>query len=264
MRYTLDDCIANINQVLNYPSVSYTDISHFFDQAISELNTELQIGLRPISEIYKQATFNINNLEHFVMLSSPPDQIVPTEPTINGNRQQVYFDSEDGKIHYLKGTDTEYTTTSVLYGIYTEFKDKEIVKQLYITVTIGGYAYWTPYAHVPTREVNLLDYLPYDWVTLYLIPYICFKYAVRDGDVGANYLEDMQQGFQQLQKGYNVPSFVMLNEQAGKIAYRQDVADNLPKLNIKIPTRAIYDDMKTDRIISAQYGSMYDNGGWGI
>ena len=115
---------------------------------------------------------------------------------------------------------------------------------------------------MPSRELNLLDYLPFDWITLYLIPYVCFKHSVRDGSSGSHFLEDMQQGYQQLQKSYDIPCSVTLTQQAGKVAYTADVEENLPNLNISIPTRAIYDDMKIDRVVASQFTGLYDNGGW--
>lgn len=256
MTFTLSDCITRINQVLNYPSVSYVDIDYFFDQAISELNSELNIGLRPISEIYKNSTFKIENLKDFVMLET-----IPT-PVISGNEtSDIYF--KDGHIFYKKDG-TNYVKTTKLYGIYSQYEGSEIVNKIYETIVLSGEAYWTPY-HIPVdNNVDLTNYLPYDWIVLYLIPYVCFKYAVRDGDSGVNYAEDFSNGFQQLRNSYDIPHTVNLAQQAGKKAYIQDLEELLPNINVQVPTRAIYESMKVPRNIPAQYGSMYDRGGWNI
>ena len=256
--FTLSDCIERINQILNYPSLSYSDISHFFDQAISELNTELHIGLRPISNIYKEASYSTAYAEHCIMLSSQPTSEAIT------NSDTLSYDSSTGLITYVDSNGVS-RTTSVLYGIYATFDNdtKQPIRQMYRTVKVGGAIFWSPYEYVPEREINLADYLSTDWIILFLIPYVCFKYAVRNGDSGALYSEEFQQGFQQLQNSYDVPSFVNLVEYAGKPAYTEDVKNHIDNLKIQIPTRAIYDDMKTSRTIRAEYGGMYDRGGWG-
>lgn len=263
MKFTLDDCVTVINQILNYPSVAYTDISHFFDQAISELNSELHIGLRPISYLYSKSTFNLSNFTDVIMLDSKPLPVVAT----NDKNANVYFDTSTKKIMYLKGADTVHTAAKdQLFGVYAYFDEnsesKEVVREIYQTIIIGDNAYWSAYGIMPTREVDLLEILPYDFITLFLIPYICFKYTVRDGDSGALYAEEFSNGFQQLQKSYDIPSFVVLSTQAGKPAYKEDVENNLDNLNIKVPTRAIYESMRVDKTFIATYGGIYDTGGW--
>ena len=49
--FTIADCISQINQALNYPSLTYEDISLYLDQAIAEINTNLHIGLRSFSHL---------------------------------------------------------------------------------------------------------------------------------------------------------------------------------------------------------------------
>ena len=70
MEFTLSNCIDRINQILNYPSLTYDDVSAFFDQAIAELNTNLHIGLRSISEC-----ITLNNED---VLSTRPNVVVFT------------------------------------------------------------------------------------------------------------------------------------------------------------------------------------------
>ena len=177
MIFTLDNCMSRINQVLNYPMLEYTDIQHYFDQAISELNTTLRVGIKPLSAIVQEHAHN----------------------------------------------------------------------------SIEDYS-----------SVNLTDYFPIDVINLYLIPYVCFKFTVRNGGDGSIFVDEFTQGFQQIQTSYDIPNFVVLSEQAGKLAYAADVEENLSNLNIKIPTRAIYDSMKIGDSFMPTYGGMYDNGGWGI
>lgn len=267
MKFTLDECMSVINQILNYPSIEYLDISHFFDQAISELNSELHTGIRPISYMYSKSAFDPSKLTDVVYLDTKPMSIIPTYNPASSENPTVCYDKAKKKVMYLKGSDTEYTVAQDhLFGIYayfdTDSEDKQIVREMYQTVVIGDYAYWTPYSFVPTRDLNLIDILPYDFITLFLIPYVCFKYAIRDGDTGRLYSEEFTNGFQQLQKGYDIPSTVVLSTQAGKPAYKEDVEQNLSNLNISVPTRAIYESMKTPRNIQASYGGMYDTGGW--
>lgn len=261
MKFTIADCVVRLNQILNYPSLEYEDVSHFFDQAISELNSELHIGLRPISEIYRESSFKLEDLGDFVVLDKDPlpnNAYLPIDDTT----AQVYHSSEDNTIRYKRGSDTEYVKTKKLYGLYSNHIDGGIVNQFYQTVTAGNVSVWTAYEIVPNNEIDLTQYMPYDWVVLFLIPYVCFRYAVRDGDTGATYAEDFGNGFQQLRNSYNVPPTVNLAQQAGKKAYKKDVEEHLPNINIQIPTRAITEDMKVERNIRAEYGSMYDRGGW--
>lgn len=288
MKYTLADCIEKINQVLNYPSVDYSDISHFFDQAVAELNTELHIGLRPISEIYKDSGFKLESLGDLVYLEKEPigsDMHIPkdTDTGFDKSKALVYLslehdnnpigsfdDSDVYMINYRHTLDEDFKKTYTLYGIYAKYPNpednvKEIYRQIYQTIIIGGHAYWSPYSYMPDTEVDLTNYLAYDWIVLFLIPYVCFKYAVRNGDSGTLYAEEFQQGFMQLSKSYEVPPFSILSEQAGKVAYIKDVEENLPHLTTYIPTRAIYESMKVGRVIQATHiPSMYDSGGWGL
>ena len=273
MKYTLADCIDTINQVLNYPSVDYTDISHFFDQAISELNTELNIGLRPISELYKDANFKIDELKYITVLDERPSAYVPLYDEAADSTQMVFYKVENDVIQLYYRTSPRTEAIKVPEGetLYATSRTSSIdnkyedVYEIYQVLVIGGTVYWSPYEYTATAtRVNLTDFLPRDWIHLYLIPYVCFKYSSRNGNSSVLYVEEFTQGFQQLQKSYDVPSFVNLAANADLPAYTQDVEENLPNINITIPTRAIYDSMKVSRVIHAKYGTMYDNGGWGV
>lgn len=263
MTYTLSDCIESINQILNYPSVSYTDISIYFDQAISELNTELHLGLRPISALYKESQTDTDDLQPLIILDSRPILSNPLPSESEGAK--VYFDGTN--VYYFDLNTNAYKPVEIVYGVYTYMEpDSEgvdrIRRELYRTVTIGGNAYWTYYEKSIERDVDLLEYLPYDWIVLFLIPYVCFKYAVRDGDSGKAYAEDFANGMQQLRNAYSVPCKVLLFSVADRKAYRTDAKTNLSNLNTYVPTRAIYESMRVPNVIRAEYGGFYDKGGW--
>lgn len=262
MKFTISDCVERLNQILNYPSVQYTDVSHFFDQAISEINSELHTGLRPISELYKKASFKLEDLKEVIVLDKTPATI-PVYATYPENPTDSVF-CVDNKIYYKKGSSTDYTETVQLYGIVSKHEEGKVINLVYKTYIVGGTAMWIAHESLPENNLNLLDYLPYDWIVLFLIPYVCFKYAIRDGDSGASYAEDFGNGFQQLRNSYDIPHSVVLAQQAGKVAYKQDVEERLPNINTIVPTRAIYEDMKIPRNIQAQYGSVFDRGGWGF
>lgn len=251
MKFTLADCVERLNQILNYPSLEYINVEHFFDQAISEINSELHLGLRPISEIYQKSKLDLKDLKDVVMLSAEPVLNIPVYESIPENPADIYL--YNGLIHYNGDK-----TTNKLYAVARDSG------KMYQTVILGGGAYWYTFETSPELRIDLTEYMPYDWIVLFLIPYICFRYAVRDGDSGAMYAEDFGNGFQQLRNSYDIPTTVLLSQQAGKLAYYQDTLDSLPNLNIQVPTRAIYENMKVSRAIAAQHGSVYDRGGWGF
>lgn len=261
MTYTLSDCIESINQILNYPSVTYGDISIYFDQAISELNTELHIGLRPISVLYNETADIYENITPLITLSKRP---TGTAITSSSTASNIYC--KDGTLYYLDLETNTFKEAKKVYGLYSTFDEvtHAPINEIYQTIVLGTYAYWTALEKYSERDVELTEYIPYDWIVLFLIPYVCFKYAIRNGDSGAAYAEDLSQGFQQLKKSYNVPSKVVIARYADKKAYRKDVTDNLSNLNKVVPTRAIFEDMKVDSIIPAEYDDFYSKGGWGF
>ena len=111
---------------------------------------------------------------------------------------------------------------------------------------------------------DLASYIAKDWIMLFLIPYVCYKYSVRDGDTGLLFSEEFSQGFQQLQNSFSVPSTVILNEVVGEPAYSQVVLENLETLNKIVTTRAILEKYKTKRYLNAVYDDFYNHGGWGV
>ena len=260
MKFTLSECVDRINQTLNFPSVAYEDISLFFDQAIAELNTTLHIQIRPISELVKNYTNNVK-FPNLVLLKTDPalnSGAIPVDPD-NVDDLTYYYDSSS-KTYAVKeqGVWRHYTE---LYGVRHTVTESTFYKAVAYSVST---VVWTIYEGHSAINYDLTEVLPRDWITLYLIPYVCFKYAVRDGDNGTLYADEFAQGFQQLQNAYDVPSTVKLTDVIGIPAYLEDIKDNLGNLNITIPTRAILDSMLHSRVARATYGGMYDNGGWGI
>jgi hypothetical protein len=133
-----------------------------------------------------------------------------------------------------------------------------------MSLPAAGYAIWTPVVENRLNDFDLAMYLPTDWIVLFLIPYVCFKTAVRDGSSGSLYNEEYVQGFQQLQTSYNVPNFVELSKVAHLPAYTAMVKANLNNLNKRIPTRAVYDSMKIGNAIFPEYEYTTTRGGWGF
>ena len=230
MKFTLKDCMSRINQALNYPSLSYTDVYHFFDQAIEELNSTLRITIPTVSEMNEENTFRIADaVTEFVKLSGTPSGFLETLPE---HPYAIYIYDGEAKYYKLSGSEGAY--------------------------------YWGAVQAEDFESYDLTEYLPFSWWTLFVIPYVCFKYTVRDGDSGAHFMDEFSQGFQQLQTSYNVPNRVALSSVAHKHAYKKLVQERLPNLNAVVFTRAIYEDMHIDNGIMPVYGGFYETGGWGV
>lgn len=272
MKFTLTDCMARINQVLNYPALAYGDIYHFFDQAIAELNTNLRIALPSVSEMRSEHTFDITEQEGFVRLTTSeeltsdlPDYRTEealradTEPT--AKYAYVCKEYRLGRAFYKHDGD-DWKKVDVLYGMYV---DADGNASTYTAVPVNAEsAYWVPVDKTHVTEFDLTEYLPIDWWTLFIIPYVCFKFAVRNGDSGELFVDEYTQGYQQLQSSYNVPNTVKLTTAAGKPAYEKLVKQNLANLNITVFTRAIYESMRVGNGIASVYGGFYETGGWGV
>lgn len=266
--FTLSDCITRINQILNYPAYTYTDISHFFDQAISELNTTFKIGIPLVSQMVDENRLSIQDIPNVALLKTLP----------SGSATEISaIDSEDNlkdtdKIYYYTPTCKfckydvrlqKWVTYDKVYGIYI---DDSYRRTLYETVplAVAGYAIWSPVDETRLNDFDLTAYLPMDWLILFVIPYVCFKANVRDGGNGALYSEEYTQGFQQLQTSYDVPNFVELSKVAHLPAYTPVVKNNITALHSRIPTRAVYDSMKIGNAVLPTYGGFNSRGGWGL
>jgi hypothetical protein len=266
MKFTLSDCLARINQVLNYPAVTYGDVSHFFDQAISELNTSLRISLPSVSEMQADHTFNVTNHPGLIRLTSRPDSNTAIKhysekpnTRVDADGNGIYVCAEFGKHKFYKWDVDEWISVPALYGMYIANN----VAEFYSAVAINTHqAVWVPVESSYVKEFDLTDYMPTDWWNLFIIPYVCFKFSVRNGDSGALFADEYIQGYQQLQSSYNVPNTVRLANVAGKTAYTSIVEQNLDHLDIVVGTRAIYETMKIPNGIGAVYGDLYSTGGW--
>lgn len=262
--------MSRINQILNYPAVDYSDVSHFFDQAISELDTSLRIALPSVSEMCSENTFDVVNSEGTVKLNSKPTSAtqVPTATHLPSNTNSdgylyVCADGNFAKRAFYKWDGTSWKNVKVLYGIYVDAQS-ELTTYSLVPIT-SSIAVWTPVDRSHLTAFDLTDYLPMDWWTLFIIPYVCFKFSVRNGDSGELFADEFTQGFQQLQSSYSVPNTVKLSEVAGKQAYTKLVEQHLSNLGTAVVfTRAIYEDMRVGNGIASVYGGFYENGGWGI
>lgn len=269
MKFTLSDCISRINQVLNYPAVAYEDISHFFDQAIAELNTNLRIALPSVTEMRSEHTFNVTEQEGLIRLNSRPTNSTTLHAVTSkenlppeGDGAYVCGTSFTTREFYkYLGGQEGWVKVPALYGM---FIDNNGDLYVYTAVPIStDVAVWAPVSDTHTVEFDLTEYMPMDWWVLFVIPYVCFKFAVRNGDSGELFVDEYTQGFQQLQSSYNVPNSVILAKVAGKPAYTELVKQYLNNLaGTSVFTRAIYEDMRVGNGIAPVYDGFYEAGGW--
>lgn len=271
MKFTINECIQRINQILNYPAVSYVDISHFFDHAISELNSILRIGLPSVSELLADNTYDITLQNNTVLLEQRPTyssaipsfMTIPTDPPSEEAPAVFGYYAPNGTTvgaKYFVWNGVAWVSHNVIYGV--NFNNG--TKTAYIATPIANAAYWVETSAVRTQEFDLCEIMPLDWWILFVIPYVCFKFAVRNGDDGALYATEFTEGLQQLQTCYDVPNFVDLNSVAGDPAYTKIVQNNLNNLGIDVPTRAIKETMRVGNAIRPIYENVYDTGGWGV
>lgn len=268
MKFTLNDCIKRINQILNYPSVTYEDISHFFDHAIAELNTVLRVAIPSVSEMISDNTLDISLQNSTVLLTARPTSMFaiphvetpPTSAPAEGASTYVHYATSSLDRKYYVWDGSVWNAYDAIYGVLFEGAQKTA----YIATAIGKQAYWVESPVQRTLEFDLCEYLTMDWWTLFVMPYVCFKFAVRNGDSGELYSTEFAQGLQQLQTCYDVPSFVTLSEVAGNPVYTSIVKQNLKDLSKKVPTRSVTEDMRVGMAIRAIYGDMYTTGGWGV
>lgn len=274
MKFTLSDCMQRINQILNYPSVSYEDISHFFDQAMTELNTILKVKLPLVSEMVYDNTMDISLQSNTVLLANklttsteiPRVTEIPSVAPAEGGSEFVLYTADvtacptglDRMYYVWNGI--SWTPYLTLYGVAFDGAQK----YTYVAASFGSKAVWVESPAQRTLDFDLCDYMPMDWWILFVIPYVCFKFAVRNGDDGALYSTEFTEGLQQLQTCYDVPNFVKLSDVAGAVGYTEIVKKNLNNLNKTIPTRIITEDMRVGNAIQAVFGSDFDRGGWGI
>lgn len=266
--FTLSDCVTRINQILNYPAYTYADISHFFDQAISELNTTFKIGLPLVSEMVDENRLDIQNIPNVTLLKTLPSGGATEIPTVTSedgltDPDKIYYNTTTCKFCKYNVHLQTWASYDKIYGVYI---DNTTARTIYAAVPfpVAGYAMWSPVDENRLNDFDLNTYLPMDWLILFVIPYVCFKANVRDGGNGALYNEEYIQGFQQLQTSYDVPNFVELSKVAHLPAYTHTVKDNITALHSYIPTRAVYDSMKIGNSVLPTYGRLNSRGGWGL
>lgn len=259
MKFTITDCVSRINQALNYPALSYEDVSHFFDQAIAELNTSLRIALPTVTEMRLENTFKLSEAPNTVVISSETaTAYIPTSEAA----------ATDGV--YYKNTGTVLERCFYIYkdGTWNPVDSVNAITEDgrgFTAIAVDEYAVWREIPVETVKEFSLTNYLTTDWIILFLIPYVCFKFAVRNGDNGALFSDEFTQGFQQLQTSYNVPNEVTLSTVAHLPAYKELVKENINDLRKKVFTRAITSDMRVTNAIKVVYGeNLFDKGGWGI
>lgn len=308
---TLSEVIIYINKALNYPSVSITDIDLYFNQAFSEINTQLHIAIPSLEEMRISAIEAVSEYDNMIKGNTEPSSS-ETFPIFEGRGEQYISPGElapdpyysvspnnatlirdGGAIPWTPDVPSEEDETPLvtdkyyynpepleykgekhffykgnwfdkLYYIFFDNLRKKY--RIYESVVIdNGYnAAWYEIYENPT-DINLEDYLPKDWIFLFIIPYVCFKQAVRDGDQGVLFNNEMSVGFNQLRDCYHVPERVPLFKVAHLPAYTQ-LIKHRENVNFKelVPTRAIYDAYKIPKAIDAVYMDFYDKGGWGL
>lgn len=258
MKYSISDCVTRINQALNYPSLNFEDVYHFFDQAISELNTSLRISLPTVTEMREEHTINVLDNPNVVYIESNPIAApdIPTRAIDSPVEGSFRYDPATRSFKIFQNG--AWATYDRLYGIHG------ISQETYISTRFTSVAIWSPLDKTVTQEFDLTEYLPVDWINLFIIPYVCYKFSTRSGDTGDIYRDEFVQGFQQLQTSYSVPNNTVLSKVAGQPAYTNIVKENLNNLNIKVPTRAIYEWMKNLNGMPLQESHIFDTGGWGV
>ena len=270
MSYRLSQFVTALNAALNYPAVTYDDVALYMDMCIGEINTSLHTSLRSIGDCR-------NDLRERAMSESAPI-VLDSEPTGANAAVHIahdqgdllpnawqYWDAKDSRYRKFVRTDASGNVDSVRESLFGVYVSEGVAKVYEAHMYSGDLCLWI--ATDGYSDLNLSDYLTDDWITLFMVPYVCFKYTVRDGGTASTFAEEFEQGFQQLQESYDVPEDVVLSKVAGMPAYAKDVKDRLDSgkgLDGRCPTRAITESMKHPRAVNAQYGSMHDAGGWGL
>lgn len=272
MKLTLNDCMFRMNQSLNYPSIIYEEVSHFFDQAISELNTSLRISIPSVTEIVRKNTFRVSDQPNLVVLRETPEtakfhhfasaSLLPTDGKADGvsiNYAYVCSNYWTERSFYKFDGDV-WTKYDNLYGIYVNGGSNVAYSAVPVDKST---AMWVKIADNSVTEFDLCEYLPFSWWTLFVLPYVCFKFSVRNGDSGELFREEFVQGFQQLQTSYSIPNTVPLATVVGKPAYSNYIITN-SNISERVPTQAVYESMRIVDSILPIYGGFYETGGWGI
>lgn len=277
---TLSQFVDYVNKALNYPAVTVTDIDLYMDQAFSEINTQLHLSL-PSLKVMRDEAASENRPEELysplkvdtvpptsIQAAPEPDNTLisdgsdPDWAPYDPEDENVYFDSSLGKFIYHGRYYNE-----VYYMYFDENSQKEIwYKTKTSLIDNPVTAAWFRFYITPT-ELDLETYLPKDWIFLFLIPYVCFKQAVKDGDQGILFNNEMATGFNQLRDSYHIPERILAKDAIALPAYT-GLKELLKAGTLNwyqwIPTRAIYDIYKIPKAVDAVYMDFYNRGGWGL
>lgn len=259
----ISEVINNINVALNYPSATINDLKLYMDQAISELNSELHISIPSIAEMENEIEQYMSNNKDIVLIKDKPDSSTSIEVvTLDEDATADYFYNRNTNMFGIK-TNDGIKHTNKLFGIYNDYISPPEIYQAVVISDVIVLWYVSNAKYV--KDFNLEHYLTKDWIFLYFIPYVCFKYSVRDGDSGTLFAEEFSQGFQQLKNAYDIQSKVLLKNVCHLYAYRTLAKEHINNLNILVPTRAIIEEMKIPNGVKANWGcNFYSNGGWGL
>lgn len=270
MSYRLSQFVTALNAALNYPAITYDDVALYMDMCIGEINTALHTSLRSISDCREAMRDRVMSENAPIVLDSEP---TGANAAVHIARDQgdllpdawQYWDAQDSRYRRFVRTDPSGSVVSVRDSLFGVYVSEGVAKVYEAHMYSRGLCLWI--AADGYSDLDLSDYLTDDWISLFLLPYVCFKYTVRDGGTASTFAEEMEQGFQQLQESYDVPEDVALSKVAGMPAYAKDVLEFLDSgmaPGYRCPTRAITEDMKHPRAVSAEYGPAHSAGGWGL
>jgi len=265
--FTLKKFMDYINSALNYPAVSEQDIALFLDQAISEVNTEAHISIPDLDKMKKEQSDLPANTKLITLQTADFEITFPKYATENeaiaDNTPTYYFNTISRTFGVYNEDLHKYEYFIRLFGLYKDPLNP--INNTYVeartTYTDQINVNWYNLSYEALFTVDLEYYFTPDWIKLFLIPYVCHKYSVRDGDTGRLFSEEFSQGFQQLKNSYNIPFTVHLKDVADKPAYRKLVLEKLPNLDVICKTRAITEDMFNAQGVNANKLDFYDNGG---
>ena len=268
--FTLNKFTEYVNSALNYPAITEQDIYLFLDQAISEVNTEMHTSIPDLDTMKKEQAKVPAGAKLIELTNADIEATFPIYFTeahaITAGHPTYYYNYTLRTFGVYNTTEAKYEYCSRLFGMLRDVADPTKVtyveaRQLMHDTRIV----WYSLVYEALFTVDLEYYFTPDWIKLFLIPYVCHKYSVRDGDTGRLFSEEFAQGFQQLRNSYNVPFTVNLALVANVPAYQDIVLQNLPNLDVMCKTRAITKDMFNPQGVNATYGDFYDNqGGFGI
>lgn len=262
---TLTDTVNYINQALNYPAVTISDIKLFLNQGISELNTSLHINIPDIDTMSAEHRGTYSAREDVIIFETRPTEKDFSNLLSADTSSEIVYDEIKKVFIVRKDNHGAWDTVGEfknLYGIFMDYSigAHRVYKATMINLSKG---LWLEVCG-NALNFDLTNYLAKDWIMLFLIPYVCYKYSVRDGDTGILFSEEFSQGFQQLQNSFSIPSKVTLNDVVGEPAYTHLIKENLETLNKQVVTRAILEKYRVQRHLNAIYDDFYNHGGWGL